>query len=127
MKKGSSLGLDVVLVEIIMALADSLVPKMKEAIPKFLEQGTRQGLVIGIDFIKAYNSVHDNYMTTFFLHLPLFNPHDCIIDDYFQGPIHVCNQEMVQNAEVKITTGIKQGGDVCPARVQRMPGTLPLY
>ena len=47
----------------------------------------RQGLVIGIDFAKAYDSIHHNYMAVFFLHLALTIP--LIVCSYSSSSPHL--------------------------------------
>ena len=79
-------------------------------------EAMRQGLVISIDFAKAYDSIHHNYMAVFFLHLALPIPLIALLMFIFKAPfVFAVGRGVVKEVSVTPASGIKQGDPLSPA------------
>ena len=76
----------------------------------------QQGPVISIDSVKAYDLVHHNYMTAFFLHMALQIPMIALLMFIFKALfVFALGKGVVKGVEVTPALGIKQGDPLSPA------------
>ena len=79
-------------------------------------EGMSQGLVVSIDFAKAYEAMHHNYMTALFIHLAVPIPVIALLMTISRASfIFAAGRGVVKNIEVHPASGIKQGDLLSPA------------
>ena len=79
-------------------------------------EAMRQGLVVSIDFSKAYDSVHHNYFVAFFLHIGLPVSLISLLMTMFKAQfIFAVGRGVVKDVAVSPQSGIKQGDPLSPA------------
>ena len=79
-------------------------------------QAMQEGIMIPMDFSKAYDCVHHNYMVAFFLHIALPIPLIALLMAMFKAPfLFGVARGVVKEVQVGPQSGIKQGDPLSPA------------
>ena len=79
-------------------------------------QAMQEGVMIPIDFSKAYDSIQHNYMVAFFLHIALPIPLIALLMALFKAPfLFGVARGVVKDVLVHPHSGVKQGDPLSPA------------